>query len=80
MFEVKKYVVTVRLDSKACPWLYDEVVEVGTVVTETIDSYGCCGPGGTFVEGGGLPCPTELPTAALEALDVAIRKATSKFN
>lgn len=82
MLDLKKYVVTIRLDKEACPWLKDEVVEVGTVVTETGDFYGCCGKGGTFVEGGGLECPTELPTAALELVDaVDFRKAarTGKF-
>ena len=81
MLPAKKFVVTVRIDKEACPWLKDEVVEVGTVVTETGDLYSCCGKDGTFVEGGGLECPTELPTAALEAIDaVAFRKAPTKFN
>ena len=61
----QKYVVIVELDKEACPWLRDAVVKVGTIVTETADIYGCCGPDGTFVKGGGLSCNTELPTAAL---------------
>ena len=70
-----RYVVTVRVDSKACPWLGDEVVEVGAIVTEVADSYGCCGEGGIMVEGNVLDCPTEIPAAALEPIEDAFRKA-----
>ena len=68
MDNVQKYIVIVDIDKEACPWLKDTVVKVGAIVTETSDFYGCCGPGGTLVEGGGLECPTELPTAALSPL------------
>jgi hypothetical protein len=66
-----KYIVIVELDNKTCPWLRDEVVKVGTIVTETSDNFGCCGPGGVFVEYQGMRCPTELPREALKPLDEA---------
>ncbi len=76
----KRYVVTIEIDMEACPWLKGEVVTVGSIVTETSDVYGCCGPDGTFVEGGGLPCPTELPSAALTLLEDGITEVQEVGN
>jgi hypothetical protein len=65
MPKVREFLVIRTLTSEECPWLDDDVVTVGTIVYETVDQFGCCGPGGVFVRYEGMLCPTELPSSAL---------------
>jgi hypothetical protein len=75
-----KYIVIRAVTSEDCPWLGDEVVPVGTEVTKVDDMYGCCGPGGVFVEYPGMRCPTELPAGHLQMLPGTMTIISKKLN